>query len=77
MPKRQREDDGLDGLTESFNKLTNLNLRRNPPRKSNKKYEEVMIWLQSERKKQRNRRKKEKQFKTDLNTIIEKFINVM
>ena len=77
MPKRQREDDGLDGLTESFNKLINLNLRRNPPRKSNKKYEEVMMWLQSERKKQRNKRKKEKQFKTDLNTIIEKFVNAM
>ena len=77
MPKRQREDDGLDGLTESFNKLTNLNLRRNPPRKSRDKYEEVMIWLQSERKKQRNRRKKEKKFKSDLNTIIEKFVNSM
>ena len=77
MPKRQREDDELDGLTESFNKLTNLNLRRNPPRKIRDKYEEVMIWLQSERKKQRNRRKKEKQFKTDLNTIIEKFVNAM
>ena len=75
MSKKSKDE--IDDLVTDFKNLSNLNLRRNPKRRSRDRYEEIMEWLKKERNISRKRRMKEKEFKSDLKSIIEGFGNYL
>jgi len=75
MSKKSKNE--IDDLLLDFKNLSNLNLRRNPKRKSRDRYEELMEWIKKEREISRKRRIKEKEFKSDLKSIIEGFGNYL
>ena len=75
MSKKSKDE--IDDLVIDFKNLSNLNLRRNPKRRSRDRHEELMEWLKKERNISRKRRMKEKEFKSDLKSIIEGFGNYL